>query len=854
MNRLCPDGLYSYAVDIWSCGCILAELLNRNPLFPGKNFVHQLSLVFDVIGTPSPADVQHIVNSEAKKFLKDQGGKRKVPFTRIFPQASTIACDLLERLLIFDPERRITCDEALASSYLNKCNIPICKVFPPVSSEFEFSFERQNLSRTQLKQLIHTEVNSMKREKFGSRGVPPSSGPVNSKEANGTNTKEKTTTNKVDSDSFSTSSTVKRETNYDGKEKPMDGTKNTTSTTNTANNTTSGYARSTTSSASRSQSAPKMRPSNSGSNLQPNANISNKSSSSTTNNNNLRKDSMSNISNKFNDLMNEKQLFEDDEEIQKKQAAFMVKTPHQSKQSIHHLPDDEDIRKILGDNDAYDKLFSVKRDANKGLSANVNEGIDNPDKGMVHSTSGWFGNTHSSTNNNTKEMLQDSTKGLVETNKDDSSSKFAAKVISTTTTNNNTADGTRPSSAKLKYLDEERIKQEETSSKLSSTYDFPKDKDFTSYPAAATASSSSSKQPTNTLFPPSENPFNLPSSPQRKNILQTYTSPKKLSPRNTLNGWVSDTKATVNHQFPDLKSPKRQKSLGNEINHPEKLTKGRVIYGHMMNEEDNDDDNNSQEDVDIDIGEEDDEEIPGYNPKKIIESKYEENIKISHETKEEDMFDQYKSKNAKILAKTENIANRFQHLLQQQNNQYTFEEYASSKNLVNKPSSTSENYNNYSSIKTNKKEFVDSEDIMPRPPIVPITQTSTLPQKEKSEFSIRNKNNMNNINDDPKDSIPVKAPPAVELYGREKLFNSQPPPMANQPAEPPAPAAAPNPKKKLTVPKSPKFSTMSWQKRMQEMENDFQNKEIKEKERKAQGDGYEKKRYASTGRTRTTGY
>jgi serine/threonine protein kinase len=42
---LCPDGLYTYAVDMWSVGCIFAELLGRKPLFPGKNFVHQVMMM-----------------------------------------------------------------------------------------------------------------------------------------------------------------------------------------------------------------------------------------------------------------------------------------------------------------------------------------------------------------------------------------------------------------------------------------------------------------------------------------------------------------------------------------------------------------------------------------------------------------------------------------------------------------------------------------------------------------------------------------------------------------------------------------------------------------------------------------
>ena len=72
---LCPDGLYTYAVDLWSVGCILAEMLARKPLFPGKNFVHQLSLIFDSIGSPSAQQVMHIKNAQARKFLESQQSK-----------------------------------------------------------------------------------------------------------------------------------------------------------------------------------------------------------------------------------------------------------------------------------------------------------------------------------------------------------------------------------------------------------------------------------------------------------------------------------------------------------------------------------------------------------------------------------------------------------------------------------------------------------------------------------------------------------------------------------------------------------------------------------------------------------
>lgn len=51
---------YTPAIDMWSVGCIFAEMLTGKPLFPGKNVVHQLELVTDLLGTPSPVTLSRV--------------------------------------------------------------------------------------------------------------------------------------------------------------------------------------------------------------------------------------------------------------------------------------------------------------------------------------------------------------------------------------------------------------------------------------------------------------------------------------------------------------------------------------------------------------------------------------------------------------------------------------------------------------------------------------------------------------------------------------------------------------------------------------------------------------------------
>jgi len=140
---LCPDGLYTYAVDLWSVGCIFAEMLGRKPLFPGKNFVQQLSLIFDAIGSPSPQQVAHIKNAQARKFLEGQQSKASRPFSFYFPEASEEALSLLAALLVFSPAERLTVDEALRGSFLSDVGAGSPSLVFPTVTGCEFEFERK---------------------------------------------------------------------------------------------------------------------------------------------------------------------------------------------------------------------------------------------------------------------------------------------------------------------------------------------------------------------------------------------------------------------------------------------------------------------------------------------------------------------------------------------------------------------------------------------------------------------------------------------------------------------------------------------------------------------------------------
>ncbi|KAJ6771871.1 MITOGEN-ACTIVATED PROTEIN KINASE [Salix koriyanagi] len=121
--------MYTPAIDIWSIGCIFAELLTGKPLFPGKNVVHQLELITDLLGTPAADTIARVGNEKARNGCWHL-------ILKTVPSAEEALEDLY-----FD---------GLADKEQEPSRQPISKL--------EFEFERRKLTRDDVRELIYREI------------------------------------------------------------------------------------------------------------------------------------------------------------------------------------------------------------------------------------------------------------------------------------------------------------------------------------------------------------------------------------------------------------------------------------------------------------------------------------------------------------------------------------------------------------------------------------------------------------------------------------------------------------------------------------------------------------------------
>jgi mitogen-activated protein kinase 1/3 len=180
---------YSESIDIWSVGCIFAELLGmlkdnvpifseRSPLFPGsscfplspdnkhatdykyhtKGNRDQLNVIFNILGTPNEEDIDAIEKPDAKRYLKcftpRIGSGLQVKFN-----SNEQAVDLLSKMLIFNPKKRINIYEILQHPYLKEVRKPELEIIAKQKISLQFELEPE-LGQDQLRKYFIEEMNT----------------------------------------------------------------------------------------------------------------------------------------------------------------------------------------------------------------------------------------------------------------------------------------------------------------------------------------------------------------------------------------------------------------------------------------------------------------------------------------------------------------------------------------------------------------------------------------------------------------------------------------------------------------------------------------------------------------------
>jgi serine/threonine protein kinase len=156
---LCCWTAYTTKVDIWSCGCILAEMLSRQCLFKGKSTMDQLRRIQNVLGKPSAEEIDKIPNAKARVYLHQQKSVQAPAIEQTLGvRVPKDAESILFSMLAFDPDKRHTCMELLNHEYVSQLHEEGDEPTREHVPMEMFEFERRKVSAADLEEELFREM------------------------------------------------------------------------------------------------------------------------------------------------------------------------------------------------------------------------------------------------------------------------------------------------------------------------------------------------------------------------------------------------------------------------------------------------------------------------------------------------------------------------------------------------------------------------------------------------------------------------------------------------------------------------------------------------------------------------
>ena len=154
---------YSKAVDMWSVGCILGELITGRAIFPGKSTINQIELILDLLGKPKPDDMEDIGGATDWNIINSINSKQKYSFSTFFRGASKNAIDFLKKCLEFSPKKRISVEEALIHPFVAQFHDPTQEKRSTKIIEIPIS-DQKRLSIREYREALYADIIKKKKE------------------------------------------------------------------------------------------------------------------------------------------------------------------------------------------------------------------------------------------------------------------------------------------------------------------------------------------------------------------------------------------------------------------------------------------------------------------------------------------------------------------------------------------------------------------------------------------------------------------------------------------------------------------------------------------------------------------